>query len=273
MTRNDVNQEVFQDAGQPEYGPVSPIEVRWPLMMHRWDLLTFLHWSYPPEVVQALLPDGLTVETFDDGTGDGPRAWVGLVPFMMEVRPPKGPAIPGISHFCETNVRTYVTAPDGTRGVWFLSLDAAALPPVVAARQGFRLPYYWSKMTFERNGDEVEYRCQRRWPDGDRLGRKVAVPNARSTVRMRIGDPIAPDEVTSFEHYLSARWRLYSSYPSGLRYALAWHEPWPLHRAEVLELDDQLVAASGLPQPEGDPVCHWSPGVEVRIGVLRKLQA
>ncbi len=268
-----VDEELPWQAGTSVYEPTSPIEVQWPIMMHRWDLLTFLHWSYPPEVVQALLPDGLKVETFDDGSGNGPRAWVGLVPFMMEVRLPKVPAVPGVSRFCETNVRTYVTAPDGTTGVWFLSLDAAKLPPVVAARQGFRLPYYWSKMSFDRNGNEVEYRCHRRWPNGDRLGRKVAVPDARSTVRIRIGDAIAEDDVTSFENYLSARWRLYSAYPGGLRYALAWHEPWPLHRAEVMELDDQLVAASGLPQPDRTPVCHWSPGVEVRIGALRKLQA
>ncbi len=153
--------------------------------------------------------------------------------------------------------------------MWFLSLDAAKLPAVVAARQGFRLPYYWSKMTFGQDGDEVRYRCDRRWPDGDRLGRRAAVANPRSTVRMRIGDAIPPADVSDFENFLSARWRLYSSYPRGLRYALAWHEPWPLHRAEPLHVDDQLVQASGLPKPEGEPICHWSPGVEVRIGTLR----
>lgn len=241
-------------------------------MIHRWDLLTFLHWPYPPDVVQALLPKGLTVETFDDGSPGGPQAWVGLVPFMMEARLPKGPAIPGVSRFCETNVRTYVTAPDGSRGVWFLSLDATKLPAVIAARQGFRLPYYWSEMTFSQDGAEVRYDCRRRWPDGDRLGRKAAVVKPESTVRMRVGEAIAPDQVTPFENYLSARWRLYSAYPRQLRYALAWHEPWPLHRAEVLELDDHLMEAGGLPRPEGEPVCHWSPGVEVRIGALRTLR-
>ena len=38
---------------------------------YHWRQVTFLHWPYPAETVQALLPDGLTVETFD-GT-----AWVG----------------------------------------------------------------------------------------------------------------------------------------------------------------------------------------------------
>ena len=35
--------------------------------------------------------------------------------------------------------------------------------------------------------------------------------------------------------------------------------------AELLELDDALVTAAGLPAPVGDPIVHWSPGVEVRI--------
>jgi uncharacterized protein len=49
------------------------------------------------------------------------------------------------------------------------------------------------------------------------------------------------------------------------------HEPWPLHRATVPELDQNLVAAAGLPTPEGDPVVHWSPGVHTRISGLRPL--
>ena len=46
-----------------------------PLMYHRWTAVTFLHWPYPPQVVQRLLPPGLEVDRAD-GT-----AWVGLVPF------------------------------------------------------------------------------------------------------------------------------------------------------------------------------------------------
>ena len=44
------------------------------------------------------------------------------------------------------------------------------------------------------------------------------------------------------------------------------HPAWPLRHAEVLHLDDRLVAAAGLPQPEGEPRVRWSPGVDVRIG-------
>lgn len=233
-------------------GPSCPIEVRRASMIHRWDDLTFLHWSYPPDVVQRLLPDGLVVDTFDD------RAWVALVPFRMEVRPARGPALPWISRFCETNVRTYATAPDGTRGVWFLSLDAARLPAVVTARSVYRLPYLWSSMTFDRTGDSVTYTSRRRWP-GPR--------GASSSATIRVGERYEPEELGDLDHFLTARWRLYSPRRGGLRSALAEHAPWPLHRAELVHLDDELLEAGGLPAPAGDPICHWSPGVEVRIGI------
>jgi len=50
------------------------------------------------------------------------------------------------------------------------------------------------------------------------------------------------------------------------RTARAWHDPWPLHRGELLDLNDGLVAAAGLPAPSGPPLAHYSPGVDVRIG-------
>ncbi len=259
MTANSGGIEVDESAGTngESIGPDCPIVVSRPAMHHRWDLLTFLHWRYDPAVVQRLLPPGLTVQTFDGS------AWVGLVPFMMQVRGPVGPVVPWASNFCETNVRTYVTAPDGTCGVWFLSLDAARFGAVAAARAGFALPYFWSKMSLVRLGDEVVYDTSRRWP-----GPK----GARSRVRVEVGSPYAADELGPFDHFLSARWRLYSYAGGVLRSALAEHEPWPQHRVRVLECDDDLVAASGLSRPVGDPIAHWSPGVGVRIGLLHRVQ-
>ena len=89
-----------------------PVPVRRPCMIHEWNELTFLHWRYDAEAVQRLLPPGLEVETFDGS------AWVGLVPFQMLVRPPGLPPLPWVSHFPETNVRTYARAADGSVGVF-----------------------------------------------------------------------------------------------------------------------------------------------------------
>lgn len=40
-----------------------PPRIARPVMYHHWRWITFLHWRYPPAVVQRLLPPGLTAET------------------------------------------------------------------------------------------------------------------------------------------------------------------------------------------------------------------
>lgn len=221
-------------------------------MLQRWERLTFIHWPYDPAAVQRLLPDGLEVDAFDGA------AWVGLVPFFMRVSTGRGRSAPWVSHFCETNVRTYVRDRQGRAGVWFLSLDAARLGAVCVARATYRLPYFWSSMRLSARGPERIYRCRRRWP-GPR--------GAASMARVRIGEPYRDEEYTERDNFLTARWVLFSAAGSGRRLARASHPPWPLRRAVVQELDDQLVAAAGLPPPAGEPLAHYSPGVDVRISL------
>ena len=49
--------------------------------------------------------------------------------------------------------------------------------------------------------------------------------------------------------------------------ARAHHLAWPLHSASLDRYDDQLIRASGLSDPVGDPIVQYSPGVDVRVGV------
>ncbi|ONH26614.1 hypothetical protein BL253_24115 [Pseudofrankia asymbiotica] len=238
-------------------------------MRQRWERLTFLHWPYGADAVQRLLPTGLTAETCDGA------AWVSLVPFFMQVRSGRRDlAAPWASFFPETNVRTYVRDERGRPGIWFLSLDAARWGAVAVARTTYRLPYFWSSMRLSEEaghgadsgtgadsgagGGTTTYTCRRRWP-GPR--------GAASRVAVRPGERIPDAELDARDHFLTARFRLFSPVRSGSpRTARAWHRPWPLHRVELLDLDDALVTTAGLPAPEGAPLAHYSPGVDVRIG-------
>jgi uncharacterized protein len=233
------------------YGPVCTTPVERAAMVQWWDRLTFLHWRFEPQAVQRLLPTGLTVETMDGS------AWVGLVPFFLRVGLPGVPSVRWLSRFAETNVRTYVRSPDGARGIWFFSLDAERLGAVLIARSTYRIPYFWSQMRIEQAGSTISYRTRRRWPRPS---------GVRSEVVIEVAERFGPDELTELDHFLTARWALFSAPRSGLRHALAAHDPWPLHRARAVRVEDQLVTAAGLPRPDQEPLVHHSPTVEVRIG-------
>jgi hypothetical protein len=253
--------------------PLAP-PVRRPVMLQHWRRLTFVHWRYPPPAVQALLPAGLEVEAFDGA------AWVGLVPFLMDgVRPPGVPAAPWASRFPETNVRTYARGPDGRTAIWFLSLDAARLGAVLAARAGYALPYFWSGMSVDGapadpsgpgtagrrdlgNPGRLSYRCRRRWP-GPR--------GARCDADVELGAPFDPAELGPLDHFLTARYRLWTVVAGRLAAADAEHPPWSLRRARLLRLDQDLLEAAGLRPPDGSPVVHAAEGARVRIGAWHRV--
>jgi uncharacterized protein len=228
-----------------------PPRVARPVMYQRWSWLTFLHWRYPPAVVQSLLPPGLAAETCDGA------AWVGLVPFLMEgVRAPGLPSVPWLSRFGEINVRTYVHDGQGRSGLWFLSLEAARLPAVLAARAGYRLPYFWSGADVRVADDRIGYRSRRHTPS-----------RAGCDVRVALGPPLAEPERDELAHFLTARHRLFTLIAGRLAAAEAEHRPWPLRHARVLHLDQDLLQRAGLPAPAGNPLVHASAGVTVRIGM------
>ncbi len=226
-----------------------------PLLTQQWRDLAFLHWPVDPGAVAPLLPPGTRPDLFE-GT-----SYIGLIAFRMYRVGWLGlPGLPYLGSFPETNVRLYSVGPDGRRGVVFRSLDAARLVPVLAGRAAFRLPYQWSAMQVNRDGDVVSYASRRRWPGAP----------ARLSMAVRVGERIG--RPTDLEQFLTARWGLHADwYGGGLRYLPNQHPPWPLHRAALLGLAENLIAAAGLPPPVGGPVSAlYSPGVPVRLGLPRR---
>ena len=223
-------------------------------MTQRWTNLAYVHWRYEPSVIQALLPEGLEVDTFDDS------AWVGLIPFSMrDVGVPRLPPVPYFGDFPEVNVRTYVKR-NGVPGVWFFSLDVNRLAPALVARTTYLLPYCWGRASNELSDDVLTTTVRRRWPD-----------IASTRIQVRVGDAIA--ESNELENFLTARWGLYSrGIGKSLMYAPVDHEPWALQRAELVSLEDTLIIAAGIPAPQGEPHVMFSPGVSVRIGLPTRVK-
>jgi uncharacterized protein len=219
-----------------------PHTVAHPLMDQDWIALSFLHWPYDPAAVQRLLPPRVTVDTFDGA------AWVSLVPFLLRVRIPRGPALPWLGVFPETNVRTYVVGPDGQRGIWFFSLEAPRVLAIWAARLGYHLPYQVAALDMRCDARTRRYAS---W----RLHGPQRSASCRATIT--VGPRLDDTDITPLEHFLTARWRLYTATRGGgLATARVEHQPWELYRADADDVDAHVVSAAGLPRPGGDPLVH-----------------
>jgi uncharacterized protein len=87
-------------------------------------------------------------------------AWLGLTPFRVERFGVFDlPAVPVVTSFNETNVRTDVRGPAGRDGIWFFSLNVDSLVNVGGGRMG-GLPYYLSAMSVQL--DDRRRRLHRR---------------------------------------------------------------------------------------------------------------
>lgn len=232
--------------------PLSSRSWRW---AQTWSHLLFAHWRVPADKLRPLIPDGLTLQEFDGS------AWIGVVPFLLDVRPRFVPPLPRVSRFPEINVRTYVEA-DGKPGIWFFSLDARNPLAVWAARRFFHLPYYQARMQIELDGEGVRYLTQRM--HGPPVPEFVGSYHPSSDVF----------EATpgSIDHWLTERYCLYAQDPTGVLYrAEIHHPPWPLQRAEAEIEANTMVTPLGIPLPETPPLLHFARKLEVRVWPLERL--
>jgi uncharacterized protein len=232
----------------------------WPLpsqpwtMAQTWGDLLFAHWPVPEPALRRLVPEPLTIDTFD-GT-----AWLAITPFEVSgVRLRGTLPLPRVSRFPELNVRTYASF-RGKPGIWFFSLDAGSAAAVAAARRTYRLPYYRADMTIARSGQRIGYRSRRTSPDG---------PPAELDVDYApVGDPrpAAPGEL---EHFLAERYCLYTlDERARLMRAEIHHPPWPLQPATA-ELKVNTMAPAGVELPAVEPLLHFAGRQDVVIWPLQ----
>lgn len=219
----------------------------WVALHMRWEKLLFLHWRWDPTEIQARLPVGLHVDTFEG------EAWLGIVPFYMQrVRPSLLPAVPWLSDFLELNVRTYVVDAQGRPGVWFFSLACNHPVAVVVARGTFGLNYIHAKMraTLDASG-WCDYECQRKGAAPARFRYRPTTIGRRA-------------EVDTLEHFLVERYMLFAKAPGGKLVCGRVHHPrYEIAPAGGVEGDFAPATADGFSNP-GRPADH--------IAVARDLQ-
>ena len=227
------------------------------ILRQRWSEVSFLHWRVDPSVVEPYMPSGCRPDVIDGST------WVGLIAFQMSKSSFfGGPRIPWLGDFPEVNVRLYSIDDNGHRGVVFLSLEASHLIPVLVARTAFSLKYQWAAMTIGLADDTVEYRTRRH-------GR----PEAASHIIVRPGDDVPRTATDPVATFLTSRWGFHERHLGRTIYCRNHHELWPLQDAELVHLDDGLLAVAGfegLADRAPDSVLY-SPGVTTVFAAPRTI--
>lgn len=215
-----------------------------------WRDLLFAHWSVPEDRLRALVPDAISIDTFDG------HAWIAVTPFQVTGLRFRGTLpVPILSRFPEVNVRTYVTV-QGRPGIYFFSLDAASALAVAGARATYHLPYFRSRMAVHRVGQEIYYTSRR-------------VGNAAS-LRLRYrptGTPFLPRKGT-LEHFLTERYCLYTVARGRIHRAEIHHPPWALQAAEAHIDENTMAQACGLSLPSRPPLLHFAGRQDVVIWPL-----
>lgn len=220
-------------------------------MRHRWSEIAFIHWAVEPALIAPLLPRHVRPDVLGDTT------YLGLIGLRIQVRLGGWLPVPRLGVFNETHLRVYTVDRRGRRGAVFLVLNADRLVTSAFARYALRVPYTWSPSRITRNGDVATYTTTRRWPSGpDRL-----------RFAARVGDPIPEPGVV--DEFVTARWSMYSRWLGRTVRVDVDHPPWPLHAAELVDVDlpSRFLDEVHLPVRLGEPVSVlWSPGVDTAVG-------
>lgn len=226
-----------------------------------WLNLLFLHWRFEPAAIRPFIPQELELDTFDGS------AWVGLVPFKMHNCEFAGFGwVPTLRNFYECNVRTYVTC-NGRPGVWFFSLDAQNLLPVLGGRWLWNLNYVYSRFTVRDNCADNQsfspHADHKKKPTHDKpanvaqthegqihdyaLRRRPGPwPNAHTHIRWTVNIPLPRAQPGSLEYFLTERYCLYTKRRSRIMVGRIHHNPWQLHAATLHHLNDTLVHAASV---------------------------
>ena len=199
------------------YGPVCDTSVERAAMVHWWDELTFLHWRFEPD-------GGAAPAARRAHGGDHGRHRVGRARPVLPPRRAARRAVGPVAVPVRRDERAHLRPQRGRRARHLVLLPRRRAPRRGASPPGRPTASRTSGrgMSIERVGnDDLATGAVGAGPG---LAGRAATSSSRSASRS------APTSCTELDHFLTARWALFSAPRSGLHHALAVHEPWPLHR-------------------------------------------
>lgn len=225
-------------------------------MTQTWDQLLFMHWPIPAQELKMHLPPALELDIFD-GT-----AWIGLVPFAMNnIRMHWLPKVPYTHSFLELNVRTYVKY-KGKPGVYFFTLDANHKLAVAAARSLFSLPYVNADMEMTNINGMFDFKSERT---------HRGYPDASFHAAYRPTSPFFTATKGSIEHWLTARYCLWTTKGKHVYCGEIHHIEWNLQKAEAEIKINKLVPFLPKAYFDRDPLLLFTPSIRAFVWMLDRI--
>ncbi|KAB2334776.1 DUF2071 domain-containing protein [Cytobacillus depressus] len=227
------------------------------IMRQTWSNLFFTHWPIAPEILRPYIPQSLQIDTFNR------YAWVGIILFVMEGIYPRGLNYKSIlPSFPEINVRTYVQC-DDKPGIYFLSIDVGDWASYTIAKRWFRLPYFSSHVSFQKEDQTFQFGSKRKGNSNSPItfnGKYIPLPK------------IFYPKKGTLDHWLTERYCLYSKDQRGNLYCgEIHHRPWPLQYAESEIHMNTLLSPFNIDLNEVKPISHYSKGVDSLIWNIKKV--
>jgi uncharacterized protein YqjF (DUF2071 family) len=131
----------------------------------------------------------------------------------------------------------------------------------IAACLLFRLPYYRADIRVQRRADSFTFRSHRTHRDAPALDFDTTYGVCSNMFQAEDGSLAAS---------LIERYRLYVTDDRGRLYTgTIEHDPWSLHQGWIDIHRNNCFRTSDLPQPDGDPLVHYSEEAHFHIGIVR----
>lgn len=217
----------------------------WPLPSGKWQYYQewnnalFFHWEVPFEKLRKLVPEFLTLDSFEG------KYYISLVAFsMQQIRPRNLPAVKFLSDFHEINVRTYIDM-DNKKGVYFLNIEAEKALSVWVARKLSGLPYEKASIRFDP-------------------GRYHSVNNTkgfRLNTRFSISETIA--DKTALDLWLTERYCLYLDRRGDFFRFDIHHPEWKLKHVKLEQAETNYQLGDINLRAADTLLAHYSKGVSV----------
>ncbi|HEX9980384.1 MAG TPA: DUF2071 domain-containing protein [Flavobacterium sp.] len=204
-----------------------------------WHDVLFCHWKVKAEKIAALLPDSVTLDTFE---GD---AWVSMVSFAVKnLRMRYFPPFTPVSDFNEVNLRTYVVK-DDKPGIYFFSIEADKMLSVLFSRSLIGIRYKKADIRKKLNEHLVTN------PDQKHFYLAQFLPLEKMSSR------------SALDLWLTERYVLYQKQGNRLYRYHIHHIEWPLKNVKIKNMTIYYRKGGLIRENESPARAHYAPELQV----------